>query len=113
LEDAGHSVYSADPTGPALRLGKRGNCIIVVWSPAAVASLHVYEDARVALSLGILVQVFTGEFELSTLPPVFRAQPLISITNGEQIGCALIEIERKLKFSRNLSDSMKKRQSLQ
>jgi len=55
----------------------------------------VYEDARVALSLGILVQVFTGDLDPSTLPPVFRARPLISIMDGEQIRRALIEIEQK------------------
>jgi hypothetical protein len=78
-----------------LRFGKRGDCIIVVWSPAAVASPHVYEDARVALSLGILVQVFTGDLDPSTLPPIFRAQTLISIVDGEQIRRAVVEIERK------------------
>jgi len=98
LEDAGHTVDSADPTGPALRLGKRGNCIIVIWSPAAVVSPHIYEDARVALSLGALVQVFTGDFDPSTLPAVFRARPLFSIANEEQIRRCLIQLEQKLEI---------------
>jgi hypothetical protein len=89
LEGAGHSVSSADPDGPGLRSLEHVDGVIVVWSAAAVASPYVYEDARVALKLGKLVQVFSDDFDPSMLSPVFRTQPLIPIEDGKQILRAL------------------------
>jgi hypothetical protein len=91
LEGAGHTVYGDDATGPALRLGKSVLCIIVVWSAGAVTSPYVYEDARVALRRGRLIQVFTESFDRSTLAPMFRAEPLIPIEDREQILRAVVQ----------------------
>src|SRR5262245_31022554 len=85
LEGAGHSVYSVDPDGPSFRSRENVSCVIVIWSAAAVVSPYVYEEARIALSRRCLVQVFTADFELSALRPVFRTQPLVSSGATEDI----------------------------
>ena len=72
LARARHTVHRAAPDGPA-RSREHVDCVIVVWSAAALSSPYVYEDARVALGRRKLVQVSIGGFDPSTLAPVFRA----------------------------------------
>jgi hypothetical protein len=95
LEGAGHAVSSTDPDGLGLRSREHVDCMIVVWSAAAVASPYVYEDARVALTRRKLVQVFTSGFDQSMLAPVFRTQPLLPIEDHERIVRDIVEIEKE------------------
>jgi hypothetical protein len=66
-----HEVTCADPSKPVV---ENADVVIVIWSPAAIASPYVYETARVALREGSLVQVITPELALDQLPAVFRVK---------------------------------------
>src|SRR5262249_815714 len=80
LEAAGHQVICADPAEPALGQTDK---VLVLWSPASVASPYVYETARTALRS--LVQVITPGLDVSDLAPVFRSKDVIPIADSERI----------------------------
>src|SRR5262245_19350367 len=87
LEGAHHTAYgylTVHRTHTDGRSRESVDCIILVWSAAAVVSPHVYEDARIALRRNKLVQVFVSGFDQSTLPPVYarREGRLCRTTNG-------------------------------
>ena len=84
-----HTIHHADHKVPASRSREDVDCIIVVWSAAAVASPYLYEDARVALKLRKLWQVSIGLVDLSLLPLVFRAEPVIPIDDTEHLRALL------------------------
>jgi hypothetical protein len=93
LERAGHKVVGADLGRAALQ---RTDVVVVIWSPAALASPYVYEQARVALSSHCLVQVTTAELDVAQLPAVFRTHALVRIANTDAV---IKEIDSVLGFS--------------
>ena len=91
LTRAGHVVNIAKHEEPTFRTRERAAYVMVVWSAAAVMSPDVYEDARMALKLGRLVQIVTGDLATASIPAVFRAHPLIPNLDREQILRAVSE----------------------